>query len=85
MVGQLYAKMLYPSNTEFRWMIQSNHIKNCEITVRVIDVSQDICGKYIETLKGKTDRTKPNLMAGDIINITKDLVQPNMSPMISFS
>ena len=51
---QLYAKLLYPSNTYFRWMIKNNCIKNCGVKVRCIDVAKDILGKDINALKGKT-------------------------------
>ena len=64
MVRQLYTKLLYPTNADFRWMIQNNHIKNCDVTVRDIDVTQGIWGKDIYALKGKNTRTKTNPVAG---------------------
>ena len=56
-------------------MMQNNHIKNCDVTVRYIDVAQDIWGNYIDALKGKSNRTKPNSVAGGMIKIPKDLLK----------
>ena len=75
MARQLYAKLLYPPNTEFIWTIQNNHIKNCEVTFRYIEFSQEIWGNDIDALKGKTTHTKPNLVAGDMLNTPKDLIK----------
>ena len=36
---KLCGKLLFPFSKGFRWMIKSNHIKNCEVTVRDIDVA----------------------------------------------
>ena len=56
-------------------MIQKNHIKNCDITVRYIYVAQEIWGKNIYALNGKTNQNKPNPVAGYIIKITKELLK----------
>ena len=50
---KLYGKLLFPYNKEFRWMIQSNQIKNCKVTVRDIDVAHEIWGKDISAPKEK--------------------------------
>ena len=70
---KLYAKLLYPSNADFKWLITNNQIKNCEVSVRNIDTAQEIWGKDISTLKGKTVRGKPTLVASDSIKIPKDI------------
>ena len=61
----------------FRWMIQNNHIKNCDATVRDIDISQDVWYKNIDSLKGKTTHIKPNPVVGDMIKIAKELLKLN--------
>ena len=53
-------------------MIQSNQIKNWEVTVRDIDVSHEIWGKDISALKGKTTRNKPTHVAGDLVKIPRE-------------
>ena len=55
---KLYGKLLFPFTTYFRWMIQLNQIKNCEVTVRDIDVAHGIWSKDMSALKGKTNRSK---------------------------
>ena len=67
MTRQLYANMLYPSNMDFIWMIQNNHINKCDVTVRYIYAAQKRRGKDIYALKAlkvKTTWTKPNPVAG---------------------
>ena len=59
----------------FRWMIQNNHIKNCDATVRDIDISQDVWYKNIDSLKGKTTQIKPNPVVGDMIIIAKEILK----------
>ena len=53
-------------------MIQSNQIKNCAVTVRYIDVAHEIWGKDISALKGKTTRSKPTHVAGDLVKIPRE-------------
>jgi hypothetical protein len=54
----MYATLYYPSIKDFKWVIQSNQIK--EFPVKVQDVINDhkIWGKNIAALKGKTTRHK---------------------------
>ena len=61
----MYAKLLYPSNADFKWLIKNNQIKNCEVLVRNINTVQDIWGKEISALKGKTVIGKPTVVALD--------------------
>ena len=75
MVIQLYTMLLYPSNTDFRWMIYTNHIKNYDVTVIYIYISQYIWVKYIDALKFKTAYTKPKPVSGGMINIPKELIE----------
>ena len=37
---KLYAKLLYPLNSDFKWLIKNNQIKNCEMLVWNIDTAQ---------------------------------------------
>ena len=67
--------LLYPSNTDFRWMIYTNHIKNYDVTVIYIYISQYIWVKYIDALTFKTAHTKPKPVSGGMINIPKELIE----------
>ena len=70
---KLYAKMLYPPNADFKWLIKNNQIKNWEVSVWNIDTAQEIWGKDISDLKGKTVQGKPTLVASDCIKIPKEI------------
>ena len=63
MSRQIYANRMY--------MIHNNHIKNCDVTVRYIDVTKEIWGKDIDALEGNTTQTKTNLVAGDMRELPK--------------
>ena len=65
-------RKVFPSTKDYRWMIQSNQIKNCKVTVRDIDVDHEIWGKDISALKGKTTRSKPTHVAGDLVKIPRE-------------
>jgi hypothetical protein len=54
----LYSNLGYPSMKDFRWVIQSNQIKDCPVTVDDIVAANKIWGKDIAALKGKTTRSK---------------------------
>ena len=69
---KLYAKLLYPPSTDLKWLIKNNQIKNFEVSVRNINTAQEIWGKDISALKGKTVRDKPTTVALDCIKITKE-------------
>jgi hypothetical protein len=55
----LYSNLGYPSMKDFRWIIQSNQIKDCPVTVDDVETAHKIFGKDIAALKGKTTRSKP--------------------------
>ena len=69
---KIYGKLIFPSTKDFMWMIQSYQTKNCEVTVRDIDVAHAIWGKDISALKGNTTRSKPTHVAGDIVKIPRE-------------
>jgi hypothetical protein len=54
----LYATLGYPSVKDFKWVIQSNQIKDCPVTVQDVVTAHQIWGKNIAALKGKTTRHK---------------------------
>jgi hypothetical protein len=54
----LYKTLSYPSMKDFKWVIQSNQIKDCPVTVQDIDVARKIWVKNIAAPKGKTTRSK---------------------------
>jgi hypothetical protein len=59
---------------DFRWVVQSNLIKDCPITVADIDIALEIWGADIAALKGKTSRSKPPIVAPDFVKVPKDIL-----------
>ena len=60
---------------DFKWVIQSNPIKDFPVTVQDVDVAMKIWGKNIAALKGKTTRTKTIPVARDYVKIPLELLK----------
>ena len=60
---------------DFKWVIRSNQIKECLVTVEDVDVALNIWVKNIAALKGNTTRSKPNTVARDSVKIPMDLLK----------
>jgi hypothetical protein len=60
---------------DFKWVIQSNQIKDCPMTVQYIDVARKIWGKNIAALKGKTTWSKSIPVARDYIKVPMELMK----------
>jgi hypothetical protein len=70
----MYKTLSYLSMKDFKWVIHSNQIKECPLTVQDIDVVLSIWGKNIAALKGKTTRSKKNPVARDYVKVSKELL-----------
>ena len=55
----LQAKLAYPSKQALKWVIQSNQIQNCPVTVRDVEVAEQIYEKSVPALKGMTIQSRP--------------------------
>jgi hypothetical protein len=73
-VRALYATLSYPSWKDFKWVIRSNQIKDCPVTVQDVDVAHTIWGKNVAALKGKTTRSKPDPVARDFVKVPVELM-----------
>jgi hypothetical protein len=71
----LYAKLGYPSQRDFKWVIQSNQINNCPVTVQDVEAAHNIWGKNIAALKGKTTRSKTIHVARDFVKVPKGILK----------
>jgi hypothetical protein len=60
---------------DFKWVIQSNQIKDCPVTVQYINVARKIWGKNIAALKGKTTRSKTIPVARDYFKVPMELMK----------
>ena len=70
---KLYAKLLYPSNADFKWLIKNNQINVFKVSVWNINTAQEIWGKDISALKCKSVQGKPTMVASDCIKIPKEI------------
>jgi hypothetical protein len=71
----LYKTFSYPSMKYFKWVIRSNQIKDCPVTIQDIDVAMKIWGKNIAALKGKTTRSKMHPVARENVKVPKELLR----------
>ncbi len=60
---------------DFKWVIRSNQIKDCPVTVQDVDVALKTWGKNVAALKGKTTRCKPNPVARDFVKLPTALLK----------
>jgi hypothetical protein len=71
----LFKTLSYPSIKYFKWVIRSNQIKDCPVTVQDIDVALNIWGKNIAALKGKTTQRKTVPVARDYVKVPLELMK----------
>jgi hypothetical protein len=65
----LYVTLNYPSMKDFKWIVQSNQIKDYPVKIVNIDVAAKVWGKSITCLKGKTTHVKTTPAERDFIKI----------------
>ena len=71
----LYRKLGFPSTKDFKWVVMSNQIRDCPVTVSDIEVATKIWGKDIAMLKGKTVKKKPLPVVKDIVKVPKEFIK----------
>jgi hypothetical protein len=71
----LYKTLSYPSMKDCKWVIRSNQIKDCPMTIQDIDVATKMWGKNIAALKGKTTQSKTHPVTRDNVKVPKELVK----------
>jgi hypothetical protein len=79
----LYKTLSYPSMKDFKWVIQSNQIKDCPVTVQYIDVARKIWGKNIAALKGKTTRSNSIPAARDYVKVPMELMKVHKEVLLT--
>ena len=63
----LHASLGFPVQHDFTWILQSNWIVECPITVQDAEIVYNIWGLNIAELKGKTTWKTPTLVELDIV------------------
>ena len=70
---KLYHVLHAPSIKNFKYILRSNQIRNCPVTPEDVDIAEDIFGKDIAYLKGKSVRKNPTLIRRDLVAIPQEL------------
>jgi hypothetical protein len=63
-----------PSIQDLKKIITMNSIQNCPVTIEDINIAEQIYGKDIASIKGKTVRKKPPPAIQDIVEIPEELI-----------
>jgi hypothetical protein len=71
----LYTTHNYPYMKDFKWVIHSNQIKDCPVTVQDVNAAIKIWGKNIVALKGKTTQSKTNMVVRDYVKVPMELLK----------
>ena len=70
---KLYHNIGSTTVENFKYMLKSNGIRNCPVTIEDVKIAEDIWGNNISYLKGKTTRNRPPVVKSDLIEISKEL------------
>jgi hypothetical protein len=62
---------------DFNWIIWSNQIKECPVSVKHIDTALKIWDMNVTALKEKTTRTKLDPVARDFVKVPVELLKLN--------
>ena len=72
-VRNLQSGLVFPSDSDMTWALQSNMIKDCPLTVMDMKTATTVWGRNIAMLKGKIVRTTPPVVRYDVIEIPKEI------------
>ena len=69
----LQASLSFPSQHDFKWILQSNQIVDCPVMVQDAKIAYRIWGPNIAELKGKATQKTPTSVELDIVQIPKEI------------
>ena len=81
---KLYSKVGFPSNNDFKSLINNNMILNCPVTVNDVDRANTIYSPIIATLIGKTTRTKYKPVVTDYVGVPPAIINSNKDITLSY-
>jgi hypothetical protein len=73
----------FPSEQDFRLMVQNGHIANCPMQVDDVDRAKYLHGKDVGLLKWKTTRNKPLPVINNIVPAPKDILNSHKDVFIT--
>jgi hypothetical protein len=71
---RLYHIVGTPTVNNFKLLLWMNAIQNCPVTAEDVNLSENIFGPDISSLKGKPARRKPKPVRSDLIEIQKEII-----------
>ena len=71
----MHQMMMFPSVADFKNAIKMNYTHNCPVTVDDINVAEDVFGKDVFALKGKTTRKSPFAVTINTIEMPPEIVK----------
>ena len=71
----LLAGMAFPSSQDYDWILRSNQVQECPVTVEDAKIANKIWGPDVPSLKGKTTRKTPPAVRSDIVEIPVEIRQ----------
>jgi hypothetical protein len=74
----------HPSTKQFLQIIEGNHLPNCPIGKEDIIAAEDIFGKSVAGLKGKTMRQKPTTVTGNYTPLPTGIVEKYRNVTLAF-
>ena len=66
---RLYHSVGTPTVKNFKHSLRTNHIKDCPVTERDVNIAEKIFGPDVGSLKSKTTRRKPEAVKEDEIEV----------------
>ena len=74
---RLYHQLVAPSVAAFKSLLRKNLIRNCEVMEKDIELTDEVFGPDVPTLKGKITRPKPRKVVDEEIEIPDAFVARN--------
>jgi hypothetical protein len=82
---KLYRIVGTPTMDNFKSLLQMNIIKNCPVTIKHVNIADQIFGPDMSSLKGKSTQRKPKPVRNDLIEIPKELITKHQNMCINES
>jgi hypothetical protein len=74
----------HPSTKQLVKIIEANQLPNCPIGREDVMAAEDIFGKSIAGLKGKTTHKKPDIVTGDYTNLPTGIIEKYRTVTLAF-
>ena len=79
----LLAGLAFPSEPDYKWILQSNQVQECPVTAEDAVVANKIWGPDVPLLKGKTTRKTPPTVPTDIVEVPVEIRELHRMVMMS--